>query len=154
MRKIRHEMSLMHAASSYALYPLLSVISSEEAMPTFLHHTVNGVRQARATQPAAAHTHGTLEREARRTALHAGQAANLYSGVSRAFSTSPVPEAGPLTGGEPLPENARRQFEPKLGHDFGRVRIHRGPEAADSARALGARAFTIGSHIVFGQDRF
>jgi hypothetical protein len=41
-------------------------------------------------------------------------------------------------------------MESKLGHDFSRVRIHSGPEAARSAHAVGAHAYTVGSDIVFG----
>ncbi len=40
------------------------------------------------------------------------------------------------------------------GVDFGHVRIHRGPQAAAAARAVGARAFTVGSHLVFGEGEF
>jgi hypothetical protein len=41
-------------------------------------------------------------------------------------------------------------MEAGLGHDFSRVRIHSGPEAAQSAHALGAHAYTVGSDIVLG----
>ncbi len=40
------------------------------------------------------------------------------------------------------------------GFDFARIRIHAGAPAADAARALGARAFAVGDHIVFGSGRF
>lgn len=38
-----------------------------------------------------------------------------------------------------------------LGHDFSQVRVHNGEAAADSARRLGARAYTVGNHIFFGR---
>lgn len=38
--------------------------------------------------------------------------------------------------------------------DFSQVRVHTGAEAARSADALGARAFTVGSDIVFGRGQF
>jgi hypothetical protein len=41
-----------------------------------------------------------------------------------------------------------------LGHDFGRVRIHAGGEAAASASALNARAYTYRNNIVFGGGEF
>jgi hypothetical protein len=41
-------------------------------------------------------------------------------------------------------------MESGLGHDFSRVRIHSGPEAAQSAQAVGAHAYTVGSDIVLG----
>lgn len=40
------------------------------------------------------------------------------------------------------------------GRDFSQVRIHTGPRAADAASALGARAFTVGSDIVFGEAQY
>jgi Domain of unknown function (DUF4157) len=45
-------------------------------------------------------------------------------------------------------------MEPRFGVDFGDVRIHTGAEAAQSARSLGARAYTAGSHIVLGEGEF
>lgn len=38
--------------------------------------------------------------------------------------------------------------------DFGAVRVHTDSRAAESARAVGARAYTVGSHIVFGAGRY
>ncbi|MEO7701243.1 MAG: DUF4157 domain-containing protein, partial [Opitutus sp.] len=42
-------------------------------------------------------------------------------------------------------------MESRFGHDFSAVRIHSGPEAAASADAVEARAYTVGPHIVFGE---
>lgn len=52
---------------------------------------------------------------------------------------------------------ARRQAPTALGragHDFGRVRIHTDAQAAASARAVGALAYTVGEHIVFGEGQY
>jgi hypothetical protein len=57
-------------------------------------------------------------------------------------------------GGAPLSRSARNYFEPRFGHDFGAVRIHTGGSAAESARELGAQAYTLGRDIVFGSGRF
>ena len=38
--------------------------------------------------------------------------------------------------------------------DFSGVRVHTGSEARASARALGAAAYTIGEHVVYGSDAF
>lgn len=45
-------------------------------------------------------------------------------------------------------------MESSLGHDFSRVRIHTDEAAARSARRLGARAYTVGPHVVLGADRY
>jgi hypothetical protein len=46
------------------------------------------------------------------------------------------------------PESGLRSF------DFTQVRIHTGGPAADAARAVDARAFTVGNHLVFGEGQF
>lgn len=56
--------------------------------------------------------------------------------------------------GKPLSDVERRFFEPRLGHDFGEVRVHTGAAAAASARELRARAYTVGRHIAFAADQF
>jgi nucleoid-associated protein YgaU len=52
--------------------------------------------------------------------------------------------------GQPLPKSTRDFFEPRLGADLSGVRIHTDNQAALSAEAIGARAYTMGSHIAFG----
>ena len=56
--------------------------------------------------------------------------------------------------GQPFPEGLRGRFEPAFGRDFGAVRIHTGPEAAETAHDLAARAYTIGSHVAFAPGEF
>jgi hypothetical protein len=43
---------------------------------------------------------------------------------------------------------------PRFGHDFGEVRIHTDAKAADSARAVGAQAYTVGRDVVFATGRY
>jgi hypothetical protein len=52
--------------------------------------------------------------------------------------------------GQPLEPGLRGEMESRFGHDFSRVRVHTGDRAAESARAVDARAYTVGSHVVFG----
>ena len=52
-------------------------------------------------------------------------------------------------GGQPLAESDRAFFEPRFGTDFSQVRVHTDTQADDAARAVNARAFTVGQHIVF-----
>ena len=54
--------------------------------------------------------------------------------------------------GQPLDPASRSYFEPRFRHDFSRVRVHTDQRAADAARDLAARAFTMGEHIVFGGE--
>ncbi|HXP90033.1 MAG TPA: DUF4157 domain-containing protein [Fibrobacteria bacterium] len=57
-------------------------------------------------------------------------------------------------GGQPLDPEARAFFEPRLGADFGSVRIHSDASAAGSVRGLGARAFTVGSRLAFDSGQY
>ncbi len=45
-------------------------------------------------------------------------------------------------------------MESRLGHDFSSVRVHTDLEAAKSAKAVSASAFTVGPNVVFGAGRF
>jgi hypothetical protein len=56
--------------------------------------------------------------------------------------------------GEPLPEPTRAFFEPRFGRDFSRVRVHTDARAADAARKMNARAYTVGKDIVFGAGHY
>jgi hypothetical protein len=57
-------------------------------------------------------------------------------------------------GGAFFPESERSYFEPRFGRDFGAVRIHTDAPAAETARTLGALAFTVGSDIVFARGQY
>ena len=56
-------------------------------------------------------------------------------------------------GGRSLPESTRAFFEPRFGHGFSKVRVHADFQAAETARAVNARAFTVGRNIVFGEGQ-
>jgi hypothetical protein len=58
------------------------------------------------------------------------------------------------TPGRPLDTTTRTFMEPRLGHDFSRVRVHTDEEAAESARAVGAAAYTVGRDVVFGSEQY
>lgn len=53
------------------------------------------------------------------------------------------------SGGRPLDLDVRTDMESRLGHDFSDVRVHDDSRAADSAAAVNAHAYTVGSDIVF-----
>ena len=56
--------------------------------------------------------------------------------------------------GRPLDLGVRNDMEQRFGHDFSQVRIHTSALAAESTRALGAHAYTVGTNIVFGSGGF
>ncbi|HEU4783988.1 MAG TPA: DUF4157 domain-containing protein [Ktedonobacterales bacterium] len=63
-------------------------------------------------------------------------------------------EAIPATDGQPLDAATRAYMEPRFGHDFGQVRVHTDEQAAQAAADYHARAYTIGSDIVFGAREY
>ncbi len=56
--------------------------------------------------------------------------------------------------GEPLDPAARAYLEPRFGRDLSAVRVHRDATAAESARAVDARAYTVGHHVVFESGQY
>lgn len=56
--------------------------------------------------------------------------------------------------GNPLPASTRAFFEPRFGADFSNVRVHTDSHAADTAKSINARAFTVGPNIAFGAGQF
>ena len=56
--------------------------------------------------------------------------------------------------GRPLDANTRAFMEPRFGHDFSGVRVHTDPRAAESAEAVNAQAYTVGSDVVFAPGQY
>lgn len=67
---------------------------------------------------------------------------------------SPVHDVINSGGGRPLDPGVRADMEARLGHDFGDVRVHHDAHAEESAKAVNAHAYTVGSNIVFQRDRY
>jgi hypothetical protein len=59
-----------------------------------------------------------------------------------------------LGAGRSLEQNTRSFFEKRFGHDFKEVRVHTDSAAANSARAINARAYTAGTDLVFGAGEY
>lgn len=64
--------------------------------------------------------------------------------VDRALSAS----------GSALDDATRQDMEHRFGHDFSLVRVHHDSAAAQSARDVNAKAYTVGNHIAFDQGQF
>jgi len=56
--------------------------------------------------------------------------------------------------GRSLDAETRAFFEPRFGHDFSQVRVHTDERGAQSARAVGASAYTVGREIVFASNHY
>jgi hypothetical protein len=63
---------------------------------------------------------------------------------------SPVKDVIGRGGGEPLDAGIRQRMESSFGADLSDVRVHAGGEAASSAQAVDAHAYTVGNEVVLG----
>jgi hypothetical protein len=57
-------------------------------------------------------------------------------------------------GGQSLDEGVRENLEGSMGHDMSGVRVHTSPESDALNKQLGAKAFTTGSDIFFGEGQY
>jgi hypothetical protein len=55
--------------------------------------------------------------------------------------------------GQALNDTTLAQMEPRFRQDFSGVRVHTNDQAAESASAVGALAYTVGRNIVFAQGK-
>jgi hypothetical protein len=58
------------------------------------------------------------------------------------------------SSGQSMPDNSRKFFEPKFGHDFSNVKLHTDSAAAKSAQSINALAYTSGNNIVFNAGQY
>jgi len=58
------------------------------------------------------------------------------------------------SSGQPLDTATRGFMEPRLGHDFSRVRVHTDARGAESAWTVNALAYTVGHDVVFGAGQY
>jgi hypothetical protein len=61
---------------------------------------------------------------------------------------------GSPSPGERLDALTGRFMEQRFGYDFDRVRVHSDTRSAQSAADIGARAWTLGSHVFFGPGAY
>jgi hypothetical protein len=93
-----------------------------------------------------------FEREAERAAD--AVAGGRPAAVARRAPAAPSTQLDGLGHGTSLPDGDRSFMEARLGHDFSRVRVHTGERAAAAADSVQARAFTVGSDVVFGAGEY
>ncbi len=125
-----------------------------------LEHEADRVadRVMRMAEPAASVTAAPEQLSRKCAACEEEDAQQLQT--KRAGARAPVGEAPAAvhdvlrSPGRPLDAATRAFFEPRFGYDFGRVRVHADPQAAQSARAVNALAYAVGRDVVFDAGRF
>jgi peptidoglycan hydrolase-like protein with peptidoglycan-binding domain len=108
--------------------------------------------------------HDAFEREAAAAAaeperdavagLVEGSLDDLQTGVGGLAASTEARIRSRIGGGRPLPTKLRSTLEPRLRHDFGRVRIHDDATAAQLADDIGARAFTVADNVFFSSRQY
>jgi hypothetical protein len=77
-----------------------------------------------------------------------------HVGDSEPSAVPPVVHEVLRSRGEPLDPKTRSFMESCFGHDFSQVRVHHDARAAESARSVGALAYTVGRDVVFGSGQY
>jgi hypothetical protein len=102
-----------------------------------------------------------LQRSAVKSACECEKCANKGGVLQRAAVQEHVPAQVPdivydvlKSSGQPLDRDTREFMEQRFNHDFSAVRVHTDARAAESARAVNARAYTVGSHIAFSGSAY
>jgi uncharacterized protein DUF4157 len=110
------------------------------------NHVAAELRSPAAFGPRVRAPGDWLERQADDAARAMRDRSSAHVSLS---SIAPAP-APPLGSGAPLPDALRAGLERGFAAALGGVRVHDGGAAAQLARALGARAFVAGRHVVVG----
>jgi hypothetical protein len=98
---------------------------------------------------------GSCPRCAAGTAMRSAAPSHSASAPAPASADLPAVVArGRSGGGQALDAATRAFMEPRFGRAFDCVRVHADGAAAESARAIGAEAYTVGNDIVFGAGRY
>ena len=82
------------------------------------------------------------------------QTKHLGTGDLGETSAPPIVHDVLQSPGQPLDSATRDFMESRFRYDFGSVRVHNDERAAESARALHARGYTVGRDIVFGPNQY
>ena len=76
------------------------------------------------------------------------------AGGAAAMAAPPIVSNVLSDPGQPLDAPTRAFFEPRIGFNLDSVRIHTGRQAAASAGAVNALAYTSGRNVVFGEGQY
>ena len=117
------------------------------------------VREATRTQPAV------LQRACAcgQNSNGAGEceACKKKKGQLQRAASGPAPDNVPpivhqvlSSSGQPLDQSTRIAMECRLGGDFAHVRVHADGWAAQSARSVGALAYTVADHVAFDSGQY
>lgn len=76
------------------------------------------------------------------------------SGEQVTHEAPPIVNQALSGNGQPLDADTQEVMGARFGTDFNHVRVHADEQAKDSAQAIHARAYTVGSDVVFGEGQY
>ncbi|MBV9158412.1 MAG: DUF4157 domain-containing protein [Acidobacteriaceae bacterium] len=93
-----------------------------------------------------------LEADAERSARQPNSAAIRVAASPplSGFVAPPIVASALASPARPLDTSTRTHFEQRYHYDFSTVSVHAGVAATESTRAIAARAYTVGNHVVLG----
>src|SRR5688572_8516508 len=131
--------------------PAVRALRSRASVSTHAGASPTRAPLARALSPAPDRARGNFGARSILQAKCACEEATL----ARKASTVPSSVGEVLRSpGEPIPPQPRAFMESAFGRNFADVRVHRDARAAASARAVGARAYTVGNHVAFDRGQY
>jgi hypothetical protein len=125
-----------------------AVSAPDDAFEREADEVANRVMRTAAPAPGGA-PRGSAGASDIRQARHDRLPASEPAGANLA-AVPPIVHEVLRSSGEPLDTETRAFMEPRFGRDLSQVRIHTDAKAAQSARAVNARAYTVGRDLVFG----
>ncbi len=155
--RIRTDERTMKASLDFSCLPLIateqphlavshssdaSELKAELPAEQILHHPATEAGTGPGTHKEAPDSQTEILQE--KTAVAMPDLANAPEAIREVLQSS----------GQPLDEQTRAFMGPRFGHNFSHVRVHREPQAALTARAVQAHAYTVGTHIVFGEGQY
>jgi len=158
---IQPEHPLLHLQRSIGNQGMIRMLRAHGSSAPFLQ------RKLTINEPGDAH-----EQEADRVADHvmrmpatAGTAISSSTPAVQSKTASPASASSAVDAppsvhdvlrspGQPLDKTTRDFMEPRFGQDFTNVRVHTDAKAAESARDVSAKAYTVGENIVFASGQY
>jgi lysozyme family protein len=147
---------MMYGASRVQVEPKLTVNTPEDMYEREADRVADQVMRMPGpqVQPAAADGGGCPECGKEQSGHEQFQIGPVEANSAGDITVPPVVHEVFSSLGQPLDPTTRGFMESRFGHDFSKVRVHTGPRADDAARAVQARAFTMGHDMVFGTDQY
>jgi len=129
----------------------LQVSSSGDQLEREADHKAEAVMRSPSPEQDREKTVGSIGEKMREEPIQA----KAQAGGGEVGSSKVESQIGNMRGtGAQLPIGVRSDFESRLGQDFSGVRVHKDSQAAESAAAINAKAYTTGKDIVFGAGSY